>query len=194
MNRPPDALSWSRSCLLALCTGLAFAVAALQAQAAGAQGLSGGVEEVKAAYLYKFVSFIDWPESAFAGHADALVIGVAGAEAVHAELSRVLVGRSAHGRPLATRRVLPGDPIAGVQMLYVGDLGLARSPWVQSLRDRPVLLVTDGPGGLDAGGALSFVLVQDRLRFEASLPAIERAGLKVSSRLLALAQRVVPAP
>jgi hypothetical protein len=79
-------------------------------------------------------------------------------------------------------------------MLYVGDLGLARSPWVQSLRDRPLLLVTDGPGGLEVGGALSFVLVQDRLRFEASLPAIDRAGLKVSSRLLALAQRVVPAP
>jgi hypothetical protein len=194
MIRPLGAPSWSRSGLLRLCTWLAFVIAALQPEAAGAQGLSGGAEEVKAAYLYKFVSFIDWPEAAFAGNAAPLVIGVTGADAVYAELGRLLVGRSAHARALLARRVLPGDPVDGVQMLYVGDLGLARSPWVQSLRDRPLLLVTDGPGGLEVGGALSFVLVQDRLRFEASLPAIDRAGLKVSSRLLALAQRVVPAP
>jgi hypothetical protein len=194
MNRPPGALSWSRSGLPRLFAWLAFVAALLQVEVGAAQGMSGAADEVKAAYLYKFVSYIDWPEAAFSGADDPLVIGVAGADGVYAELSRVLVGRSAHGRPLQARRVLPGDPVERVQMLYVGDLDLARSPWAQRLRDRPVLLVTESPGGLDAGGALSFVLVQDRLRFEASLRAIDRAGLKVSSRLLALAQRVVPAP
>jgi hypothetical protein len=62
---------------------------------------------------------------------------------------------------------------------------------VQRLRDRPVLIVSDSPQGLENGSALNFVLVDDRLRFEASLRATERAGLKVSSRLLALAQRIV---
>jgi hypothetical protein len=58
-----------------------------------------------------------------------------------------------------------------------------------------MLIVTDMPHGLDVGSALnSSCPVQDRLRFEASLRAAERAGLKISSRLLALAQRVVGAP
>ena len=82
----------------------------------------------------------------------------------------------------------------GVHVLYVGEPGLMRTQWLQAARDRPMLIVTDMPQGLDVGSALNFVPVQDRLRFEASLRAVDRTGLKVSSRLLALAQRVVNAP
>ena len=177
---------WSRVCALLSALGLV-----LVAAGASAQALSGGADEVKAAYLYRFTGYIEWPDAAFAGAEAPLVIGVSGADAVYAELTRVLVGRSVHGRAVVARRIAPGDPLDGVQVLYVGDVGLARSPWAQRLRDRPLLLVTDGPQGLDAGGALNFVLIEDRLRFEASMRAIERAGLKASSRLLALAQRVV---
>jgi hypothetical protein len=156
-----------------------------------AQALSAAADEVKAAYLYRFTGYIEWPDAAFASADAPFVIGVSGADAVLAELARVLAGRTTHGRPVVARRIAPGDSLDGVQVLYVGDVGLARSPWAQRLRDRPLLLVTDGPQGLEAGGALNFVLIEDRLRFEASMRAIERAGLKVSSRLLALAQRVV---
>ena len=159
-----------------------------------AQTLSGGVEEVKAAYLYKVVDDVEWPEAAFVGAAAPIVIGIVGADAVHAELVRVVAGRSSHGRPLAARRLAPGDALDGVHLLYAGDAGILRSAWLQSARERPILIVTEGPLGLEAGGALNFVMVQDRMGFEASLRAIERAGLKVSSRLLALAQRVVGAP
>ena len=68
------------------------------------------------------------------------------------------------------------------------------TPWLQRERDRPLLIVADGAQGLEAGALLAFVLVENRLRFEASLRAAERSGLKVSSRLLALAQRVTGAP
>ncbi len=181
--------------LLRLWTGLLLLLAqAALPGVASAQGLSGAADEVKAAYLYRFIGFIEWPDDAFAGPGTPLVIGVASADAVYAELSRALVGRNAKGRPVLARKVAAGDALEGVQMLYIGDPALARSAWVQRLRDRHVLLVTDGPQGLDAGAALNFVLVEDRLRFEASLRAAERAGLKVSSRLLALAQRVVGTP
>ena len=60
-----------------------------------------------------------------------------------------------------------------------------------ALAGRPILAVTDAPTGLADGGALNFVPVQGRVRFEASLPAAERAGLRLSSRLLAVAERVV---
>jgi hypothetical protein len=177
---------WERLGTLLSALGLVLMTAG-----ASGQTLSGAADEVKAAYLYRFTGYIEWPDAAFATADAPLVIGVSGADAVYAELSRVLVGRSARGRTVVARKIAPGDALDGVQVLFVGDISLARSAWAQRLRDRPLLLVTDGPQGLDAGGALNFVLIEDRLRFEASLRAIDRAGLKASSRLLALAQRVV---
>jgi hypothetical protein len=171
--------------------GLLWATASLWPGIAATQSVSGAADEVKAAYLYRFVAYIEWPETAFATRDGPLVIGVAGADPLMAELSRALAGRSAHGRPLVARRLAAGDPTEGVHMLYVGDAAMLRSPWVQRLRDRPMLIVSESPQGLENGSALNFVLVDDRLRFEASLRATERAGLKVSSRLLALAQRIV---
>jgi hypothetical protein len=106
----------------------------------------------------------------------------------------VLAGRSAHGRALVARRLALGDALDDVHLIYVGDAALLRSAWLQRARDRPLLLVADGFAALDAGASIAFVLVDDRLRFDASLRAIDRAGLRVSSRLLALAQRVVGAP
>jgi len=176
------------------CRGLLLACLWLLAGTVAAQALSGGAEEVKAAYLYKFVGYVDWPDSAFVGPDMPIVIGVVGADPVYAELVRVVAGRSSHARPLAARRLAPGDAFDGVHVLYVGEPGLMRTQWLQAARDRPMLIVTDMPQGLDVGSALNFVPVQDRLRFEASLRAVDRAGLKVSSRLLALAQRVVNAP
>lgn len=169
----------------------AMALALLGTVVARSQPTAHGAEEVKAAYLYKFVGFIEWPDSAFASAESPVVIGVAGTEAVYAELSRVLAGRTGHGRALVARRLVPGDPVDGVHVLFVGDAAIVRGPWMQRVRDRPLLIVTDTPQGLESGSALNFVLVDDRVRFEASSRAIERAGLKVSSRLLALAQRVV---
>ena len=173
--------------------GLWAGLALLMPAVAAAQPLSAAADEVKAAYLYKFIGYVEWPESALPAPGNPLVIGVVGADAVEAELVRVLAGHSAFGRPLIARTVAPGDPTEDLQVLFVGDAGLMRSAWLQRLRDRPILIVTDAPQGLDAGAALNFVLIRGHLRFEASLPAVERAGLKVSSRLLALARRVVGA-
>jgi len=156
--------------------------------------VSGGADEVKAAYLYRFLAYVEWPDAAFAWPNAPLVIGVAGNDAVAAELARVVVGRTAHGRPLVARRLAIGDALDGVHVLYVGDVVLLGTPWLQRARDRPLLIVADGVAALDAGASITFVLVDDRLRFDASLRAIDRAGLRVSSRLLALAQRVVGGP
>ena len=174
--------------------GLWAGLALLMPAVAAAQPLSAAADEVKAAYLYKFIGYVEWPESALPAPGSPLVIGVVGADAVEAELSRVLVGRTALGRPLVARRVAPGNSTDDLQVLFVGDVDLARSAWLQRLRNRPILIVTDAPQGLDAGGALNFVLIKGHLRFEASLRAVDRAGLKISSRLLALARRVVGAP
>ena len=174
--------------------GCLLILASVQPGIAAAQILSAPADEVKAAYLFRFVNYIEWPDTAFASPSSPLVIGVAGADAVYAELSRILAGKTVHGRAVAPRRLAAGDPLEGVHVLFAGDAGLLRSAWLQRARDRPMLLVSDVPQGLESGSTLNFVRVDQHLRFEASLHAADRAGLKVSSRLLALAQRVVGTP
>ena len=166
---------------------LAIAALALAAAVAAQEALESSV---KAAYLYKFLSYVDWPASAFAAPDAPQVIGVMGNDELLAELQRVVAGRVVNGHPLVATKIVPGDSVELLHVLYIGRSARA-GPAMRSVAGRPVLTVTDSPGGLGEGGVLNFVLVQGRVRFEASLPAAERAGVKLSSRLLAVAERVV---
>jgi hypothetical protein len=145
---------------------------------------------VKAAYLYKFLAYVDWPPPAFASADAPQVIGVMGSEEILAELQRLVAGRSLNGRPLLARRVAAGDAPEPLHVLYVGQ-GVRPAAALRAVAGRPVLTVADAPGGLADGAVLNFVMVQGKVRFQASLPAAERAGLKLSARLLAVAERVV---
>lgn len=148
-------------------------------------------EEVKAAYLYRFVDYVEWP----AGAADAgLRIGVAGADAVLAELRKLLAARPPSGRGIEAVPVAAGARAEGVALLFIGGTPTAVTrEWIERLtREQPLLVVTEGPQGLAAGSALNFVAVGDRLRFEAAPQAAVAAGIKLSSRLLAIAERVLP--
>jgi len=162
----------------------ALAVAAIPSQAQDTLEAS-----VKAAYLYKFLAYVDWPPSTFPGGDAPHVIGVMGADAVHAELRQLVASRPAQGRPLVVRRLAAGDPLEGLHVLYVGR-GARAAQVAPTLAGRPVLMVTDAPGGLADGGALNFLIVEGRVRFEAAPAAAERGGLKLSARLLAVAERV----
>jgi hypothetical protein len=143
---------------------------------------------VKAAYLYKFLAYVEWPPSALPSSDAPLVVGVAGADAVFAELQGVIAGRQVNGHPVSARRLKEGDSLDGLHMAFVGPRpGAARL--IEQLRSRPVLVVTET--GLASGGMLNFVAVDGRLRFEASPLAAERAGIKLSARLLGVAERVV---
>ena len=152
-------------------------------------------DSIKAAYLFKFLAYVDWPAAALPPPDQPIVLGIAGADAVYEELRRVLPGRSVLGRPVAVRRVAPGDGVDGLQVLFLGHgVELAQNPWLAKVRERAVLVVTDDPQGLRHGGMLNFVLVQGKLRFEASVASADRSGLKLSSRLLAVAERVLNTP
>lgn len=189
----PPAVNASRR--RALLRALVLAVPGVLLLGSGAAAAAAKLEaSVKAAYLYKFTGFVEWPPRAFAGAATPIVIGVVDAPEVLDELAPVLVGRSIQGRPLKVRQVSPGDALDGLHVLYVPSTGALPPAWLEAARSRPLLLVTDEPGGLEAGGMLNFLLQDGRVRFEASVPAAERAGIKLSARLLAVAERVIPLP
>jgi len=146
--------------------------------------------EVKAAFLFKFLSFVEWPAAAFAAPDAPLVVGVLGADEVLASLQEIVPGRTAQGRAVQLRRLKDGERPAGVHLLFVGRAAAAALP---KLAGQPgVLLVGESEGALDQGAMINFLRSEGRVRFEVAPDAAERRGLRISSRMLAVAQHVRP--
>lgn len=149
--------------------------------------------QVKAAFLYKFGAYVEWPPKAFAEPGTAFTIGVLGADAVAQELEQISAGRTVHGRPVAVRRLKRGDSLAGMHVLFVGQAQAARLEEIlTSARAQPLLVVTDAADGLPDGSIINFVPVENKLRFDIAVATAERMQLRISSRLLAVARKVVP--
>ena len=147
---------------------------------------------VKAAFLYKFVAYIDWPAETFPDSSAAVHIGVMGDDVLARELERLSVGRTSGGRPVEVQRVEGPEPPPTVQVVFIGRSGEGRLRRVlQGLRDRPVAVITDSPGALSKGSMINFVLSDNRVRFEVNLRTAESHRLSLSSRLLAVAQAVI---
>ncbi len=146
-------------------------------------------DEVKAAFLYHFGTYVEWPPRARGEQA--ITIAVLGAPSVVAELTMFLPGRTIQGRPVKVRAIGAIRDLGDDEILFIGREFNARlRDLIGGLRDKPVLVVTDAPDGLDRGAMVNFQLVNERVRFEISLPHAQDAGLMLSSRLLAAALRV----
>jgi hypothetical protein len=144
---------------------------------------------VKAAFLYRFTGYMEWPSEAL--QTGNFTIAVMGGTSVADELGKLITQHSVKNLPVRVRTIDAARQALDAQVLYIGPdyTGDVRA-LIQSLAARPILVVTDRPTGLDDGGALNFILVDRRVRFEVSLGAAHRAGIKVSSELLAVAARV----
>lgn len=180
MNARPRHAAWLFA-LLTLVAALGSAVAAERA----------AEHRVKAAYLYKFAGYIEWPDAAFAHASSPFVIGVLGADELAEELARITRGRSFGQRSIVVRRLQPGDALDGMHVLYVGYTDPQHAAGVLSaLRGKPVLTVTAAEELGNSGSVINFVVVDNRIRFDVSLAPAEQHQLKISSLLLAVARRV----
>lgn len=182
MSLAATARRWTRRLAgLLLCAGLLPAYPAEVYEA----------EPVKAAFLYRFTGYVDWPAPPPGGR---FVLAVLDADAVADELEHLLADHTVKGLPAKVLRVHAPQEAAAAQMLYVGPDWSGDPHGLAALAARPVLVVTDRDGGLDLGGSINFLLVDRRLRFEVSLVAAEKAGLKIAPPLLAVATNVRGAP
>ena len=158
---------------------------ALWASAAASQQSSE--QAVKAAFLYKFAAYIDWPAPA---RADApFVIATLAADEVATELASILPGRAVAGRSAVVRKVKEGDSLQDVQIVFIGKKAADARQAIDAARRQGALVVTETT--LEQGGTINFVVVDNRVSFEVSLEAAERGGHRISSRMLAVARRVV---
>jgi hypothetical protein len=148
--------------------------------------------QVKAAFVYKFASYVEWPDHAFAGHDDPVTIGVLGDEALVHELRRIVQGRTSGGRPIVVSEVGDEDDLFEYRVLFVSNGVSERIPAIADATEgSATLLVTESPGAIGRGTMINFVLHEGRVRFEIDLGAVSRGGLTLSSRLLGVAQTVI---
>ena len=169
-----------------------LATAALGAAAALAHAQQASEAALKAAFLYKFAGYAEWPAQAFSAADAPIVIGVAGNDDVAAELERLVPGRVVNGRPVAVRRVRDATGLAGVHELFVGRAEAGARALVRTATQQSALTVTES--SLETGSAINFVAVDDRIGFEVSLENAEKAGVRISARMLSVARRVVQKP
>lgn len=147
--------------------------------------------ELKAAFVYRFATFVSWPSEAFRTSADGFVACVLGDERLGRDLKGALEGKEIGGRPARVRSFgVPGD-LSGCHLLYVdGSFGGRSADVLAAVRDRSVLTVGEPSEFLEQGGVIQLVTEGSKLRFEVSRDAAQRAGLQISSRLLQLAANV----
>ncbi len=170
----------------------AAALALLGLGPARAQGAVPNLErKVKAAFLYKFLGYTEFPASTFGDAASPVVIGVVGADELAAELSRIVSGRTIQSRPVAVKVFKDGEAPAGVHLLFVGGSDSERLRSVfKSAEPAPMLLVSEAENGLQQGSIINFKVVDERVRFDVSLEAADKHSIKLSSRLLTVANHV----
>jgi YfiR/HmsC-like len=145
---------------------------------------------VKAAFLVNFAKFVEWPESSYLGQGAPFSICVLGEDPFGDALND-LRGKFVLNRPVAVWRIKNADDGWRCQILFVSASEKSHLPAIfKALRGARTLLVGETDGFAASGGDIQFMLEDDHVRFAINPDAIRRAGLQVSSKLLALAKIV----
>lgn len=145
---------------------------------------------LKAAFIYQFPQFVDWPAEAW-DDAKVVELCVLRPNPFGAELEQLVRGESLRGRPIAIRQVEPDDSIASCHLLFLTNRSDgAMKGLLKQATARAILTVGDSERFLDEGGIIALKVADRRVRFDINVSNARRAGLRISSQLLNLAQAV----
>lgn len=173
------AFAWRAWMLVTL--SMAIIVPATTAKAASAIEYA-----IKGTYLFKFGAFVEWPKTVFSSPESPLVIGILGEDPFGSDLDQSLKNQTVEGRQVVLVRLKRVEQARDVHILFIGyDTVQPRESILADLRGRSVLTVTDKSG--QHGGIITFLLRDNKVRFEIDLNAADQAGLKISSKLINLA-------
>lgn len=145
--------------------------------------------QIKAAFLFNFAKFVEWPAKAFATPTSPLIIGVLGDNPFGDDLERTVRGKSVNNHPLVIREKLVSITDAtNCHVIFISSSESKQVPeLLDAVRNTSVLTVSEMEHFTDAGGMINFVLEANKIRFQINDDAAKKAGLKISSKLLSLA-------
>jgi hypothetical protein len=179
--------AWRFACFAALLLAVYFPPADRAIYA----GQSPTENQVKAAYLFNFLKFVEWPDDPPADPRAKWVIGFVGDTPIGDELNRLVEGKNVLGRDLQVKKFQDSDNLRGCNILFISESEKKRLPSIlTALRGSSVLTVADMDNFIGGGGMIQFMVEDARVRVAIDVGATSRAHLKVSSKLLALARVV----
>ena len=151
--------------------------------------------QVKAAYLYNFGRFVEWPAKDTTAKNDAFTVCVLGQDPFGSTLDATLRGETIGGKSIVAKRISSPQESVNCQILYLSAAEAGRLNKIMGDLDKEaVLTVSDMPRFSQRGGMIEFVLEGNRVRFEVNLSATQHAGLTLSSELLKVATVVRKTP
>ncbi|MFC4161282.1 YfiR family protein [Chitinimonas lacunae] len=144
--------------------------------------------DVKMAYVLNFTRYVQWPAASMAPGAP-MRICVIGEDPFGDSLDRAV--NASPGRPLAARRLRRVEEAADCHIVLIAkDEEKRQAQWLLALQGKPILTVGESEHFIRDGGVIGLLLVKSTVRFEVNLDAAQRAGLRISSRMLSLAEAV----
>ena len=147
--------------------------------------------QVKAAFLYKFVNFVEWPAAALPQDSSPLIIGVLGDDPFGSHLDKTVEGKTLDEHKIVVKRFKRLEELQSCHVLFVCRSEKSNlSRIIERLGKANTLVVGDMDNFLQQG-AINFIIVERKVRFEINMDIAERAGLKISSKLLQLATKVI---
>jgi hypothetical protein len=171
-------IAWSLAVLVLL--------AAPELQARDARSLE---YQVKAAFLFNFARFTEWPPASFSSPGAPFVLGVLGEDPFGDNLEQTVSGKSVHSRPLLVKRAATLQELGDCHILFVAGSEKRRLPEIlEALKSRAVLTVSDVDDFVRSGGMIRLLPKGDTIRFEINARSAQEVGLKISSKLLRLAE------
>lgn len=171
-------------------TVLLTAVALLGVNDGCAQTGAPAEYELKAAFIYNFAKYVDWPLESFPSKDSPVTLCILGRDPFSGGFGAI-EGRLVHGRPFRVRRGADLEDIGTCNIAFVSDSVERRYAAVlRAVASLPILTISDIEGFAEAGGAVGLFMADGRLQFDANFATLQRANLKASSQALKLARTV----
>lgn len=149
---------------------------------------------IKAAFVFKFASFVEWPPGTFAQADTPIQIAVMGDAAMAQDIAEASMNRTVEGRRIQVRQVDAGEPLDGVNILFLRDAAAEQLGAFEDLKPDAMLIVTESADALHRGSIINFLLDGGKVRFDISLDAADKRGIRLSSRLITVARQVAGRP
>lgn len=148
-------------------------------------------QQIKAAFLYKFCLYTEWPPQAFSQLNSPFVFGIIAPAPFVRELGTVVKGRTVNHRPIEIRELGDADDLSGIHAIFLADTDTQAMRRLQPRANgRPLLVVTESENGLDDGATINFTLNNNRVSFEVALDTARQQGLHLSAEMLKVASNV----
>ncbi len=183
---------YRRRGLLGLVLSMWIAIAALAFAAGSSIERVPSEYEVKAAYLYYFAKFVDWPDNKFSTSNSSVIIGIAGDDPLGRILETTVSGKTVQNHNLVISHPKTLDDLQSCHILFISSPEASRiASSLESLESNHVLTVCERESKAGSKCIINFVMEEDRVQFEIDVKKAEKAGLKISSKLMRVA-RVPP--